>query len=171
MPDQQDLSGITIAILTASDKGSRGERVDLGGPAILEAVQARGAALADYRVIPDEQDRIRAALCELADGRAVDAIFTTGGTGLSPRDVTPQATLAVIDYEVPGLAEAMREAGRAKTPFAALSRQVVGVRGRTLIVNLPGSPKAVLEGLAVVLPVHPHAASTRRDVVGDHARG
>src|SRR5207253_2348425 len=150
-------------------KGSRGEREDVGGPRIREAVEARGASVAEYRVLPDEREQITAALRELADDLHLDAVFTTGGTGLSPRDVTPQATLSVLDYEVPGLAESMRATGRAKTPFAALSRQVVGVRGRTLIVNLPGSPKAVREGLEVVLPVLAHAVATLRGSVGDHA--
>jgi molybdopterin adenylyltransferase len=167
---ERDLAGVRVGILTASDKGSRGEREDVGGPTIRAALEERGAQVAAYRVLPDEREQLAAALRELADDLRLDAVFTTGGTGLSPRDVTPQATLAVIDYAVPGLAEAMRATGREKTPFAALSRQVVGVRGTTLIVNLPGSPKAVREGLAIVLPVLAHAVQTLRDALGDHAR-
>ena len=166
----RDLAGVRAGVLTASDTGARGEREDQGGPAIRAALEARGAEVAFYRVIPDERDQIATLLRHLADELGLDVAFTTGGTGLSPRDVTPQATLEVLDYQVPGLAEALRATGRAKTPFAALSRQVVGVRGRTLIVNLPGSPKAVQEGLEVVLPILAHAVATLRGSVGDHAR-
>ena len=119
-------------------------------------------------VIPDEQPLISATLTRLADELDLDLVFTTGGTGLAPRDVTPQATLAVIDYDVPGLAEAMRSASLAKTPAAMLSRAVCGVRGRTLIVNLPGSPKGVRECLEAILPALPHAVSTLRAEVGEH---
>ena len=166
----EDLAGIRIGVLTVSDKGSRGEREDRGGPAIRETIAARGGAVEVSRIVPDESEQIAAALREMADDLSLDAVLTTGGTGLSPRDVTPQATLSVIDYQVPGLAELMRNTGLQKTPFAALSRQVAGVRHRTLIVNLPGSPKAVQEGLEVVLPLLTHAVSTLRGDVGDHAR-
>ena len=119
-------------------------------------------------VIPDELPLISATLTRLADELDLDLVFTTGGTGLAPRDVTPQATMAVIDYDVPGLAEAMRSASLAKTPAAMLSRAVCGVRGRTLIVNLPGSPKGVRECLEAILPALPHAVSTLRAEVGEH---
>lgn len=168
--DQRDLEGIRCGILTASDKGARGEREDVGGSLIRGRLEARGARVEAYQIVPDAQFQIASTLSRFADVERLDAVFTTGGTGLSPRDVTPQATLAIIDFQVPGIAEAMRQVGRAKTPFAALSRQVVGVRGHTLIVNLPGSPKAVGEGLDVVLPVLAHAVSTLHGVVGDHAR-
>jgi molybdopterin adenylyltransferase len=167
---EADLAGIRVGILTCSDKGARGEREDRGGPAIRELMTARGASVADYRIVPDDQEQIASALAEMADQQHLDVVFTTGGTGLAPRDVSPQATLAVIDYQVPGLAEAMRAAGRAKTPYAVLSRQVAGVRGRTLIINLPGSPRAVQEGLEIVLPVLAHAVQTLRGAVGDHAQ-
>ena len=122
----------------------------------------------EYAVIPDEQAQISALLTRLADERDLDLVFTTGGTGLAPRDVTPQATLAVIDFEVPGLAEAMRAASIAKTPAAMLSRAVCGVRRRTLIVNLPGNPKGVRECLEAIMPALPHAVSTLRAEVGEH---
>jgi molybdopterin adenylyltransferase len=146
---------ITVAILTLSDKGSRGAREDLSGPAIREAMQEIGAVVKNYDVIPDEKELIKEKLIEYS--RTVDVILTTGGTGLAPRDVTPEATLEVIDREIPGMAEAMRMEGLKKTKRAMLSRAVAGVRGRCLIVNLPGSLKAVREGLEVLREVIPHA--------------
>ena len=122
----------------------------------------------EYVVIPDEQPAIVAAVTRLADELDLDLVFTTGGTGLAPRDVTPQATLQVVDYEVPGLAEAMRAASLRQTPAAMLSRAVCGVRGRTLVVNLPGNPKGVRECLTAILPALPHAVSTLRAEVGEH---
>ena len=124
--------------------------------------------VAEYLVIPDEQPEIEAALIRLADQRDLDLVFSTGGTGLAPRDVTPQATLAVIEYQVPGLAEAMRAFSLTKTPAAMLSRAVAGVRRRTLIVNLPGSPRGARECLEAIMPALPHAVSTLRTEVGDH---
>ena len=124
--------------------------------------------VAESLIVADEQAEIGDELARLADERDLDVVFTTGGTGLTPRDVTPQATLAAIDFEVPGLAEAMRAASLAKTPAAMLSRAVCGVRHRTLIVNLPGSPKGVEECLEVIMPALPHAVSTLRAEVGDH---
>jgi molybdenum cofactor synthesis domain-containing protein len=165
---EQDHRQISVGILTISDKASAGVRDDRGGPTIREIVEAAGARVAAYEVIPDEQPEIAGALTRLADERDLDVVFTTGGTGLAPRDVTPQATLAVIDYEVPGLAEAMRAASLAQTPAAMLSRAVAGVRRRTLIVNLPGNPKGVRECLEVVMPAIPHAVSTLRAEVGEH---
>jgi molybdopterin adenylyltransferase len=146
---------ITCVILTLSDKGSRGEREDTGGPLIAELVKQIGVSVDHYEVIPDEKALIKEKL--IGYSKSVDLIITTGGTGLAPRDVTPDATLEVIDREVPGIAEAMRAAGLAKTKRAMLSRAVAGVRGRTLIINLPGSPKAIREGLEAVLEVIPHA--------------
>ena len=146
---------ITVAILTLSDKGSKGEREDLGGPTIREMIQAIGAEVSIYEIIPDEKGLIKEKLIDYS--KKVDLVITTGGTGLSPRDVTPEATREVIDKEIPGIAEAMRSAGLEKTKRAMLSRAVAGVRGNTLIINLPGSPKAVKEGLEAIMEVIPHA--------------
>ena len=145
---------ITIAVLTLSDKGSRGERADQSGPLIAEIVKGTGT-VKYYDVLPDDREMIRKRLLEYV-GKA-DLILTTGGTGLSPRDVTPDATLDVIEREVPGIAEAMRMEGMKKTNRSMLSRAVAGVKRQTLIINLPGSPKAVKENLEAVLEVIPHA--------------
>jgi len=163
---------IRLAIVTVSDKSSRGERDDAGGPAIREALAMGGVEFVevDYRVVPDEEQLIGEALFHLSERDDVDLILTTGGTGLAPRDVTPQITLRSIDYEVPGIAEAMRAASLAVTPMGMLSRGVAGVRRRTLIINLPGSPKAVRENLAAVSPALEHAVDTLRGEVGEHSR-
>jgi molybdopterin adenylyltransferase len=158
------------AILTVSDKGSRGEREDRGGPVIRQVVEEIGGEVAVYEIVPDEKPSIQQALISWADDLGVDVILTTGGTGLAPRDVTPTSTLEVIDYEVPGIPEAMRAESLKKTPNAMLSRMVAGVRGQTLIVNLPGSPRAVQECLDVIKAALPHAVETLRGQVGDHAR-
>jgi molybdenum cofactor synthesis domain-containing protein len=148
---------IKAAILTMSDKGSRGEREDRSGQVIREMIEPLPAEIVSYEVIPDEKDIIRERLIRLSDIVRADVILTTGGTGLSPRDVTPDVTLKVIDKEIPGMAEAMRAESLKKTPAAMISRAVVGIRGETLIINLPGSPKAVRENLSVVLPALSHA--------------
>jgi len=144
-----------VGILTVSDKGARGEREDRSGPAIREMIEAAGAEVVRTGVVPDEQEEVRAALIAWSD-EGLDLVLTTGGTGFSPRDWTPEATKGVIEREAPGLAEAMRRAGAEKTPTAILSRAVAGIRGGTLIVNLPGSEKAVRESLAAILPALPH---------------
>lgn len=158
---------VRIGILTISDKGARGLRVDTSGSAIKVMVADIGAVEA-YEVVPDETEIIAERLRRWSDELALDLILTTGGTGLSPRDVTPEATLAVVERQVPGIAEAMREEGRRHTPMAMLSRAVVGVRGRTLIVNLPGSEKGVRENLATIRPVLSHAIEMLREAVADH---
>ena len=149
-------------VLTVSDKGARGEREDTSGAAIREMLSTLDVTVERYEVIPDDRASIAQRLIAWADDDGLDLIVTTGGTGLGPRDVTPEATREAIDYEAPGLAEAMRLEGLKHTPMAMLSRAAAGVRGRTLIVNLPGSPRGVRESLSVLLPVLPHALETLR---------
>lgn len=151
------MSPFRYAVLTVSDRGAAGERKDLSGPVIQELLEPLGARLEEYRVVPDELAEIQRAIIEWADQKGVDLILTTGGTGVHPRDVTPDATRPLLDKEIPGMAEAMRSASMAKTPHAMLSRALVGLRKRTLVVNLPGSPTAVRENLSVLLPAIPHA--------------
>ena len=145
------------AILTISDKGFSGEREDRSGPVLREILQRAGFFIADFEVLPDDQPLLEQRLRRLADESCLDLVVTTGGTGVSPRDVTPDATLAVIDRPVPGMAEAMRANSLAKTPHAMLSRAVVGIRGQTLIINLPGSVKGAQENMEAVLPALDHA--------------
>ncbi len=148
---------IRAAIITLSDKGSRGEREDESGLIIREMIMNIGASVDHYEVLPDEKPGISEVLSRLSDSGTIDLILTTGGTGVSPRDVTPEATREVIERELPGMAEAMRAESLKKTPHAMISRAIAGIRKRTLIVNLPGSPRAVRENLAVILPALPHA--------------
>ena len=148
---------IRFGILTLSDRSSRGERPDSSGPALTRLIQAEGWSVVKQSILPDEESAIREILIEWADGAELDVILTTGGTGFSPRDVTPEATRAIIDRDAPGLAEAMRAASLKITPHAMLSRIVTGIRKKTLIINLPGSPKGAVENFQMVMPVLGHA--------------
>ena len=148
---------IRFGILTLSDRSSRGERPDASGPALARLILTENWSVAKQALLPDNESAIRTTLSEWADSGEIDVILTTGGTGFSPRDVTPEATRAVIEREAPGLAEAIRAASLKITPHAMLSRIVTGIRKRTLIVNLPGSPKGAVENLQVIMPVLEHA--------------
>ena len=154
---------LRFAILTSSDRSSRGERPDLSGPALAEFVKAQGWVVVRQAILPDELSALSETISTWADNGDLDVILITGGTGFTSRDVTPEATRAVIDREAPGLAEAMRAASLRITPHAMLSRAVAGIRGRVLIVDLPGSPKAALENLQTILPVLPHAVELLQD--------
>ena len=148
-----------FGIICVSDRCYRGECEDRSGPTIAECLK-KICDKSEYRLVPDVQIKIAKALCELADEEKCDVIFTTGGTGFAPRDVTPEATKAILEKEVPGISEAIRSKSLEITDRAMLSRGVSGIRGETLIVNLPGSPKAVKESIEVILPVLPHAVDT-----------
>jgi molybdopterin adenylyltransferase len=148
---------IRTAVLTISDRSSRGERADLSGPALIEEIHGLGWEMVKTGLVPDELSAIQSVLIEWCENMQIDLILTTGGTGFSPRDITPEATLGVIERLTPGLAEAMRAASLKITPHAMLSRAVAGIRGRTLIINFPGSPKAAVENLQVISPIIPHA--------------
>ncbi|WP_378953885.1 molybdenum cofactor synthesis domain-containing protein [Pelosinus sp. sgz500959] len=160
-------SGIPVGIITASDKGSKGEREDQSGTEIKNLVQEIQGRVIDYRVLADDQELLSKAMIEMIDELGVGLLLTTGGTGFSQRDVTPEATLSVIERAVPGLPEAMRRESFAISPRAMLSRAVAGIRGKCLIVNLPGSPKAVRECLQIILPVLPHALEILRGTGGE----
>jgi molybdenum cofactor synthesis domain-containing protein len=159
-----------LGILTISDKASQGKRADASGPLIRKRFAPTDSQLVKYEVIPDEAELIARTLKQWADESTMDIIITTGGTGMAPRDVTPEATLSVLDKEVPGLAEMMRVKSYAATPNAMLSRAVAGMRKECLIINLPGSPKAVAECLDVVMPVLPHAVDVIKDRVLEHTQ-
>ena len=157
------MKSIKVTVITVSDKSFRGERQDESGPLLCQLVTEMGAQVVTAHLIPDEQEMITRLLLGLADSGEADLILTTGGTGPSPRDVTPEATRSVIDREMPGLSELLRWDGYRRTPFAVLSRGVAGIRGQTLIVNLPGSPKAVQEGMEVLAPLLPSAIALIKD--------
>lgn len=146
-----------VAILTISDRCSAGEAEDKSGPALAESARGFGAQVAFSQIVPDEQKQIEAVLCEWADAGEVDVILTTGGTGIATRDVTPEATLAVVERQVPGIAEAMRAGSLNITPRAMLSRAVAGIRGKCLVINLPGSPKGAVECFEIISSVLEHA--------------
>ncbi|HTX78068.1 MAG TPA: MogA/MoaB family molybdenum cofactor biosynthesis protein [Longilinea sp.] len=153
---------IRCAILTVSDRSSRDESLDLSGPTLAKAMEVLGWKVTATAIVPDEQDRIKAHLLEWSSGN-IDLILTTGGTGFAPRDVTPEATLSVLDKQAPGLSELMRRESYAQTPHAALSRAVAGVKNRTLIVNLPGSPQGALQNFEIITHLIPHVVELLRD--------
>ncbi|MBA7604886.1 Molybdopterin adenylyltransferase [subsurface metagenome] len=160
---------LNVGILTISDKGSYGQRHDESGEVIRDSLSPSDSHVIKYEIIPDEVDIISQKLAEWADEGQLDIIITTGGTGLSQRDVTPEATLSIVDKVVPGFAEAMRVKTLNTTPMAMLSRATAGVRGQCLIINLPGSPKAVGECLEVILPAIPHAVEIIKGEVTEHS--
>jgi len=160
---------LRIGILTVSDRSARGERLDASGPALEVLVKEQGWSVVRTAVLPDELALLRQTLAEWCDGGDLDVLLTTGGTGFSPRDVTPEATLAVAQRLTPGIPEAMRAGSLKVTPHAMLSRAAAGIRGRTLIVNLPGSPKGAVENLQVILPVLAHAAQLLQEDPGAEA--
>lgn len=147
---------ITAGVITVSDKGSRGERDDISGREVIRVLKEMPATVIEYEVIPDEKEVIKQKLIEYTDGKNLDLVITTGGTGVSSRDLTPDATLEVIEKEIPGMAEVMRRESGAKTPHAMISRAVVGIRGQSLIINLPGSPKGAVENLSFIIPALEH---------------
>jgi molybdopterin adenylyltransferase len=160
---------ITVGVLTISDGAAKGEREDVSGENIRTLItQMPNVVISAGAIIPDEREQISAALREWSDNKHLNLILTTGGTGLAPRDVTPEATKAVIEREAQGIAEALRSISLQYTPNAMLSRGVAGVRGRTLIINLPGSPKAVKECLEYLLPVLPHAVNLLTEGPKEH---
>jgi len=158
----------TAAVITISDKCFVGAREDKSGPLLEERLNSLGFEVTYRAIVMDERDQIEALLCDLADNFAIDLIMTTGGTGAAPRDVTPEATKAIIDREMPGLAELLRMEGYKATPFAVLSRGVAGIRKGSLIVNLAGNPKAVREGMDILGPVLPHALQMLKGIHLEH---
>ncbi|MFQ6101576.1 MAG: molybdopterin adenylyltransferase [Anaerolineae bacterium] len=159
---------IRAGVVTVSDTGYAGEREDGSGPMLADLLRKMDAEVVSQMIVPDERAEIERVLIALADESQVDLVVTTGGTGPAPRDVTPEATQAVIEREMPGLAEALRFEGYHKTPLAVISRGVAGIRGRTLIINLPGSPRAVREGMETLTPILPHAVKILRGMDTEH---
>jgi molybdopterin adenylyltransferase len=161
---------IRTGILTISDKCSRGERADETGPAIRQVLEGNGYIMGFYKTVPDEKEMIEKELIYMCDNMQLDLVLTNGGTGFSQRDVTPEATLSVIEKQVPGIAEAMRTESLKITPKAMLSRAVSGIRGKTLIINLPGSPKGAVENLRIIMPALPHGIDILTGAGGECAR-
>ena len=159
---------IKAAVVTVSDKGYAGEREDVSGPLLADLLRDNGIAVVTQTIVPDEPEQIQKALLHLADDLDLDLVLTTGGTGFTPRDQTPEATRLVIERETPGLAELLRMEGYRRTPRAVLSRGIAGLRGKTVIINLPGSPNAVREGMEILAPVLPHAVRMARGVDTAH---
>ena len=159
---------LRFAILTVSDRSSRGERPDASGPALVEVVRSQGWVIVKQEIVPDERDAIQEFLSDWSDSGEVDVILATGGTGFAPRDVTPEATRSVVERLTPGLDEAMRAASLRVTPHAMLSRAISGIRKRTLIINLPGSPKGATENLQVVIPALEHAVKLLKEEDAGH---
>ena len=162
------MTPLRFAVLTISDRSSRGERPDASGPALVDLVRSQGWQVVRQEIVPDEIQTIQDKLISWSDNDEADVILTTGGTGFAPRDVTPEATHAVIERPTPGLDEAMRAASLKITPHAMLSRAVSGIRKRTLIINLPGSPKGATENLQVVLPALEHAVKLLKEEDSGH---
>ncbi|UCG86822.1 MAG: MogA/MoaB family molybdenum cofactor biosynthesis protein [Gemmatimonadota bacterium] len=159
---------VRVAVLTVSDRGEAGRRRDTSGDALADWVERQGYQLSGREIVPDETDLIAAVLVRWADDRVADLIITTGGTGLGPRDVTPEATRAVLEREAPGIAEALRADGRDNTPYSVLSRGTAGIRGATLIVNLPGGTSGVRDGIITLSPIVEHAARLLRGELTEH---
>jgi len=162
---------ITIGIITASDKGAKGERVDTSGPLIGEMLKDLGGVVKEYAIVPDDREKLADMMRNMCDELKLDLVFTTGGTGFSPRDITPEATLDVVERLVPGIPEAIRMKSLEITPKAMLSRAVAGIRKQTLIINLPGSPKGVRESLEIILPALSHGVGILKGVEGECGTG
>lgn len=168
---EQQTTGLQTGVLVLSDKGFRGEREDTSGPALVRFLSEQGIKRTQLLVLPDDRARIADALVQWADNGGLDLILTCGGTGVSPRDVTPEATRDVVATVLPGFGERMRAASLSKSPHAVVSRALAGIRGRTLIINLPGSPRAAIENLAAVWPAVPHAIAKLQGDRADCAQG
>lgn len=169
--DSQKMDPIRAAVVTISDKAYAGEREDISGPLVADKLRDMSAEVVRQTVVPDEREEIEYTLIALADEAEMDLVVTTGGTGVTPRDVTPEATQVIIEQEMPGLAEVLRSTGYQETPLAAISRSVTGIRGQTLIINLPGNPKAVRDGMEALSPILPHTIRMIRGEETEHDEG